>query len=64
MSKYNKKHCDSRVRAVIKSGSTTITLVGIHAFEWSIVVEEQNRIVITTFKNREEARKEFKKLKK
>ena len=57
--KYNKQHCDSKVRATIKFGSTTISLVGTHAFEWSIVKEEPDKIVITTFKNRSEAKKEY-----
>lgn len=60
---YNRDHCNSTVRATIEFGNTTITLVGKHAFEWSIVKELQSQIIIMTFKNREQAREEFNKYK-
>lgn len=62
--KYNKQNCDSKVRAVVTFGSTTISLVGTHAFEWSIVREEPNKVVITTFKKRKPAKEEFNKYKR
>jgi hypothetical protein len=39
-----------------------VTLVGKHAFEWSICVEDAHkRITITTYPNRKAATKEFNK---
>lgn len=61
--KFNKQHCCSKVRATITMGNTTITLVGQHAFEWSIVLSNDGKTIITTFHNREEAVKEFNKYK-
>lgn len=61
--KYHKEKCNSRVRAVITFGNTTITLLGIHSFEWSVVKENNNKIVITTFHNRKQATEEFNKYK-
>lgn len=41
----------------------TVTLVGKHAFEWSIVLESDGKIIITTFKNRKSAVEDLKKYK-
>lgn len=63
MAKYNyhKERCNSRVRATVKQGNTVISLMGTHAFEWSIVIESNNKITITTFPNRKGAINEFKR---
>lgn len=64
MRTYNRNNCDSKVRAIIKDSlGNTITLLGKHAFEWSIAKEVDGRIVITSFSNRKQANKEFKKYK-
>lgn len=65
MRKYNfhKQNCNSSVRASVKSGNTTITLVGTHAFEWSIIREESGKVIITTFPKRESALNEFNRYK-
>lgn len=64
MAKYNKQNCTSNVKAIIQFGNETITLVGTHAFNWSIVRETSNKIVITSFPNRLDAKKEFKRFSK
>lgn len=65
MRKYNfhKQNCNSSVRASVKSGNTTVTLVGTHAFEWSIIRECNNKIIVTTFSKRELALNEFNRYK-
>lgn len=62
---YTRENCNSQVRAAIKDQyGRTITLVGKHAFEWSIVIDNGVTVKITTFPNSSDARKEFKKLSK
>lgn len=61
--KFHKQNCNSSVRASIKYGNTTITLVGTHAFEWSIIKEESGKVIITTFSKREYALDEFNRFK-
>lgn len=61
--KFHKNKCSSLVRATIQFGNTTITLIGKHAFEWSIVQEGFGKLIITTFHNREKALEEFEKYK-
>ena len=62
---YTKENCSSQVRATIKDQyGRTITLVGRHAFEWSIVVDNGVTVKVTTFSNSAKAKKEFKKLSK
>lgn len=62
--KYNRKNCDSKLRAVIEDRfGNKISLFGTHAFEWSIVKEENGCIVITTYPNGSVARAEFAKMK-
>lgn len=63
--KYNRYNCSSRVRAIIKDKlGRTITLIGTHAFEWEIIMENDNKITITKFHNRVSATKEFNKFRK
>lgn len=61
--KFHKQNCNSTVRATIKCNNTTISLVGTHAFEWSIVKEMDGKVIITTFPRRESAVNEFNKYK-
>lgn len=61
--KFHKKNCNSKVRDTIKCNNTTISLVGTHAFEWSIVKEMDGKVIITTFPRRESAVNEFNKYK-
>ncbi len=61
--KFHKQNCNSKVRATIKYNNTTISLVGTHAFEWSIVKEMDGKVIITTFPRRESAVNEFNKYK-
>ena len=62
---FHKENCDSTVRAVVedKFGSK-VTLLGQHAFEWSIIIEKEGKIIITSFSNRVQATKEFNNIKK
>ena len=63
--KYNKVNCSSQVRATIKDQyGRTVTLVGRHAFEWSIVIDNGVTVKVTTFPNSKMAKEEFKKLSK
>lgn len=61
--RFHKQNCNSTVRATIKCNNTTISLVGTHAFEWSIVKETDGKVIITTFPKREGAVNEFRKYK-
>lgn len=64
MKNYHKENCNSKLRATITDiWGRKISLFGTHAFEWQIVFEKDNRIVIQSFKTGKEARKEFKKYK-
>lgn len=54
--KYHKSNCDSTVRAIVTDAlGRKVILVGKHAFEWSIILEKEGKLVITTFPNREKA---------
>lgn len=59
-------------KAIVDSGSYVhivdnlnnpikVILVGKHAFEWSIILEKEGKLVITTFPNREQAVDTFNK---
>lgn len=64
MRKYNRLNCDSIVRArFIDTWGRVITLVGTHAFEYTIYIEGV-RTVTETFENGTLARKRFNELKK
>lgn len=57
---YHKSNCDSTVRAIVTDPlGRKVILVGKHAFEWSIIIEKNDKIIITTFSNREKAVNEF-----
>ena len=54
--KYHKSNCDATVRAIVEDAlGRKVILVGKHAFEWSIILEKEGKLVITTFPNREKA---------
>ena len=60
--KYHKSNCDSTVRAIVTDAlGRKVILVGKHAFEWSIILEKEGRLVITTFPKREQAVDTFNK---
>ena len=62
---YNRSNCDSTLRATVTDQlGRTVSLFGTHAFEWSIVIESNNRIVMQTFERGNIARKEFNKYKR
>lgn len=53
---YHKSNCDSTVRAIVTDPlGRKVILVRKHAFEWSIILEKEGRLVITTFPNRKQA---------
>ena len=62
--KFKKENCSSKVR-VMKTKDCfgfEMTLVGKHAYEWEIVIEEdKNKIKAFRFSNREKAIEEFNK---
>lgn len=62
MRKYNPANCNNSVRAVIKDGNTTITLIGKHANEWDIIKSFNGTIIVTSYPNRIMARKEWKSI--
>lgn len=64
--KYNRRNCDSLVRATITDRyGRTITLMGKHAFEWSILIEGITGIIlIERFNKGIKARERFNQLKK
>lgn len=62
---FHRENCESRVRAMIKDKwGRTISLLGKHAFEWSIVIETNGRMTIQSYPNGDIARKEFNNYKK
>lgn len=61
--KFNPDNCNSRVRAHVSFCGMAITLIGKHAFEWSVCIDNGSKIVIKQYPNRVEATREFKRLK-
>lgn len=62
---YHRENCDCFVREIIVDVcGRRIILSGQHAFEWSITIYTEERIVKTTYPNGREARKEFRKYKR
>lgn len=60
MRKYNPDNCDNRLRAVITDKwGRTVALFGKHAFEYEIVLQDDGKTVVRSFKSGREARKEF-----
>lgn len=59
---FHKENCQNCIRrSVIDPIGRRVVLSGIHAFEWSISVIEENRITTMTYPTRVKAIKEFKK---
>ena len=62
---FHRENCESTLRATVTDAlGRTVSLFGTHAFEWSIVIESNNRIVMQTFEKGDIARKEFTKYKR
>ena len=61
--KFNRSRCTTMVRTEtqIDVFGMKITLVGKHAYEWEVVIEEENNIKIISFSSRRQARSEFNK---
>jgi hypothetical protein len=63
--KYKRENCSSRLRATITDiFGRKISLFGTHAFEWSIVIDNQGSITVKTYQKGDIARKEFSKYKR
>ena len=63
--KYKRENCNSTLRTTVTDAlGRTVSLFGTHAFEWSIVIESDNKITMQTFKKGDIARKEFSKYKR
>ena len=61
---FNPENCHNIVRNVAKNGIVTITMLGKHAHEYTIVRKESSATIVTTYPNRIMASKDFKKYKK
>lgn len=62
---FHRENCESTLRATVTDQlGRTVSLFGTHAFEWSIVIESNNRIVMQTFEKGDIARREFSKYKR
>ena len=62
---FHRENYESTLRATVTDQlGRTVSLFGTHAFEWSIVIESNNRIVMQTFEKGNIARKEFTKYKR
>lgn len=57
---FKRENCQTTVRKmVITSTGKMICLIGHHAFEWSIVEDDGQKVTKTTYPNRRSATKEF-----
>lgn len=61
--KFNPDNCKNIVRAQVHFCGIAVTLIGKHAHEWSICIEENTKIRIDTFQDRLSAQKEFRRYK-
>ena len=61
---FHPDNCRSVVRAQVSFCGMAVTLVGKHAFEWSVCIDDGNSIKIIQFSGRVEATKEFNKYKR
>ena len=62
---YHQENCDCFIRKIIVDiYERTVVLSGQHAFEWSITIYTEGRIIKTVYPNGREARKEFCKYKR
>lgn len=59
---FHRENCDCFIRkVVIDAIGRTVILGGQHAFEWTITIKEECKIIKYTFPNGKKAREEFKK---
>lgn len=57
---YHRENCDCFIRnIIIDIYGRKVVLSGQHAFEWSITIYTEERIIKTTYPNGKIARKEF-----
>ena len=62
---FKKENCQTTVRkTLITSTGKMMCLIGHHAFEWSIIEDDGQKVTKTTYPNRKSATKEFDKLKR
>lgn len=62
---YHRENCDNKLRAVITDQfGRTVSLFGKHAFEYSIVIESDEKIIKLSFKDGKSARQTFNKYKR
>ena len=63
MKKYKKENCQVLLRkTAITFAGRVVCLVGRHAFEWTIIVEDETKVTTTIYKDRVSALKEFNRL--
>lgn len=61
---FHPDNCRNVVRAQVSFCGMAVTLIGKHAFEWSVSIDNGHSIKIMQFPNRIAATKEFNKYKK
>ena len=62
---FHRENCANTIRETFKDMfDRTIVLAGKHAFEWSIMVCDHGVVTRVTFSCREDARREYTRLKK
>lgn len=62
---YHRENCDCKVRTTIKDElNRTVILEGRHAFEWSITIQSETRVVVYSYPNGKLAREAFKQIKR
>lgn len=62
---FHRENCTSCIRiSIVDMLGRTIVLSGTHAFEWEVIIIDNNSITAIRFTNRVKATKEFNKYKK
>ena len=63
MRKYKRENCQVLLRkTAITFTGKVICLIGRHAFEWTIIIEDKTKITKTVYKDRVTALKEYNRL--
>ena len=63
MRKYKRENCQVLLRkTAITFTGKVICLIGRHAFEWTIIIEDETKITKTVYKDRVTALKEYNRL--